>query len=206
MSTSSSGARRTACAVGLLIGVVGLAAGCSRGSSDDRSDIAPTATPSATIASQDPPVGSRTVVGAAYELSVPGGWEEERRSLGAKGEIARWSEPATDGPAPEAVAVVVDTDPKTSLLQQSYALEQRLREDGTPVTRSSAARSDTKAPAILVQWSETSRGDNQRRAVWQLLVQPPGDASILNIVGYGPAEGFATSEVPKVMGTFRLRG
>ncbi|MGL4178787.1 MAG: hypothetical protein ACRCSN_22250 [Dermatophilaceae bacterium] len=170
------------------------------------SDIAPTGTPSASPTPvSDPPVGSRVIDGSGWSIAVPAQWEERRRALGDNGEITRWSEPSPSGPSRSAVSVVVERTPPEPMLDQSYHLEQRLRERQIVPVRSAVSRPDAAAPGILVQWTENSRGDEARREVWQLFVQGPGD-TIVNVVGYAPADGFAASQVPDVMGTFALAG
>ncbi|MGL4745330.1 MAG: hypothetical protein ACRCXL_13200 [Dermatophilaceae bacterium] len=180
------------------------AASCSSDEPFAGSDIAPTDTPSASPTSiAVPPVGSRVVDDAEWSIAVPAQWEEARRALGEDGEIARWSEPSPSGPSRAAVSVVVDRSPAAPLLEQSYRLEQRLRESQIIPVRSAVTWPGSETPGVLVQWAENSRGDEMRREVWQLFVQGPRK-TILNVVGYAPADDFATSQVPGVMGTFAL--
>lgn len=177
---------------------------CSSNEPFPGSDIAPTSSPSVSVTTvPTPPVGSRLVEGRGWSMAVPGQWEEKRRTLSDSGEVARWSEPSPSGPSRLAVSVVVDRKPVQPLLDQSYRLEQRLRENDIIPVRSAVRRSDAETPGVLVQWKENSRGDESRREVWQLLVPGP-DGAILNVVGYAPVESFAASQVPTVMGTFEV--
>lgn len=191
----------------LPIALVALVLGLGACTSDEPfagSAIAPTGSPSASVTPvPTPPIGSRPVEGRSWSMAVPGEWEERRRILSDSGEVARWSEASPSGPSRVAVSVVVDRKPVQPLLEQSYRLEQRLREDDIIPVRSAVPRSDAETPGVLVQWQENSRGDESRREVWQLFVPGPAD-TILNVVGYAPVETFATSPVPAVMGTFRV--
>ena len=71
------------------------------------------------------------------------------------------------------------------------------------VARSVVTRPDIETPGVLVQWEEGSRGDQQRRTVWQLMLPGKG-GEIVNVVGYAPTSDFVTSRVPTVLGTVRL--
>ncbi|NHA69470.1 hypothetical protein [Phycicoccus flavus] len=195
--------RRTIPLVAVTVVAVGFAAGCSSDEPFAGSDIRPTASPSASVTPvPQRPVGSREVTGRGWSMAVPGQWEERRRAV-STGEVARWSEPSVEGPARTAVSVVVETKPSTPLLEQSYRLEQRLRENDRTVVRSAARGRDAEHPGVLVQWTENFRGDEQRREVWQLFLPGPG-GEIVSVVGYAPADEFATSSVPEVMGTVEI--
>lgn len=152
-----------------------------------------------------PPVGSRIVEGQGWRIAVPGNWEESKRTFEGQGEVIRWSDPGPDGPPEVAVSIVVETEPEISLLDQSFRLEQRLREQQVEVLRSTMKQAGSQEPAILVQWVENSRGDERRRQVWQVLARSPKGA-IVNAVGYAPADTFAQSPVAEVMGTLTVRG
>lgn len=170
------------------------------------SRIAPTGTPSASptpVASA--PVGSRVVQGDTWRIAVPGNWEESRRAFEGQGEVTRWSEPTMSGPPEVAVSVVVELEPEVSLLDQSYRLEQRLREQQVDVLRSPMRQAGTDEPAVLVQWVENSRGDERRRQVWQVLARSP-KGSIVNAVGYAPVDTFQESLVAEVLGSLMVRG
>ena len=201
-----AGAAGRRCAAGLLVPGLLLVplAGCSSDEPFPGSDIRPTASPSATVTPVPaPPVGSREVTGRGWTMAVPGQWEERRRTL-STGEVARWSEPSSDGGPRVAVSVVVETAPTSPLLEQSYRLEQRLRENDLRPVRSAVPGPDPDRPGVLVQWTENSRGDEQRREVWQLFLAGP-DSSIVNVVGFAPADGLGASRVPEVMGTVRVQ-
>ena len=200
----SGPARRRRAGALLAAGLVGITvAGCSTDEPFAGSDIRPTASPSATVTPvPSRPVGSREVTGRGWTMAVPGQWEERRRVL-STGEVARWSEPTTDGGPSVAVSVVVETSPSTPLLEQSYRLEQRLRENDLRPVRSAVPGPDPDRPGVLVQWVENSRGDEQRREVWQLFLAGPA-SSIVNVVGFAPADGLGASRVPEVMGTARV--
>ena len=191
-----------------LLGLTGpflllVAAGCSQDEPFAGSDIAPTATPSVSITPlATPPIGSRVVEDSGICIAVPGEWEEARRDV-KDGRILRWSQPVEGGPPTQAVSIVIDAAPSESLLEQSYRLEQRQREEGRQVTRSVVTRPDIETPGVLVQWEEGSRGDQQRRTVWQLMLPGKG-GEIVNVVGYAPTSDFVTSRVPTVLGTVRL--
>lgn len=170
------------------------------------SRIAPTGTPSASPTPvTTAPVGSRVVQGDTWRLAVPGNWEESRRTFEDHGELVRWTEPSPSGPARVVVSVVVETEPEVDLLEQSFRLEQRLREQEVDVLRSTVRQAGTQEPAVLVQWTENSRGDERRRQVWQLLARS-ASGSIVNVVGFAPVEEFASSPVAEVMGSLEVRG
>ncbi|GIL35650.1 hypothetical protein [Phycicoccus sp. DTK01] len=203
MATGGRAVRGAAAGTAALVLVVG-SSGCSSDEPFAGSDIRPTASPSATVTPvPSRPVGSREVTGRGWTMAVPGQWEERRRTV-SSGEVARWSEPASAGSTRVAVSVVVETEPTTSLLEQSYRLEQRLRENDLRPQRSTVPGADPARPGVLVQWTENSRGDEQRREVWQLFLAGPG-TSIVNVVGFAPEDGFGASRVPEVMGTVEVQ-
>lgn len=204
LNGGQSGARTIGALVASLSLVLFTACGGEEPFSGSR--IAPTGTPSASptpVAAA--PVGSRVVQGDTWRIAVPGNWEESRRAFEGHGEVTRWSEPTMSGPPEVAVSVVVEFEPEVSLLDQSYRLEQRLREQQVEVLRSTMRQAGTKEPAVLVQWVENSRGDENRRQVWQILARSPKGA-IVNAVGYAPVDTFEESPVAEVMGSLMVRG
>jgi len=170
---------------------------------DDVYQPSPDATPS--ISPLDPPADYHRVQGDGFVISAPGEFQQltEESSNGEPMMILEL--PSQVKALPQRVAVVRDVDPKQDAAQQSFALEAAKSAAGpsAEVSRVSFPAPEGES-AFLIRWKETRPGDGSPVEVtyWQLMRQV-SDELILNVVAFAPSEEFETSEVSKILLTFR---
>lgn len=201
--------RQHGLAAGIAVGLTLVTAACgSQDGSTPRGDAVylPSGSPSATIEMLDPPADYSMITGDGFTISAPSDFQQKRfkSSNGEPGLILE--KPSGVAAVPERVAVIRDVDPKASAAEQSFTLET-VKSVGGP--GGEVSRVQLPAPegqsAFLITWKELrpSKGaGNVEVTYWQLMQQVDQNL-ILNVVAFAPSDGFETSEVSKILRTFR---
>lgn len=173
--------------------------GCSRPAPPQ-----PLVTPSPTQAleaSAQAPLNFRHIKGTGFQLSVPSDYEESITELGNGVVVSQWVERHPNAPVSTAVSVVKEPG-GADAYAQGAALELRLRGEGVAVQRSGVTWPDAKSGQLFT-WVEVPRGSQDRRQVWQLMLQND-KGEIYNVVAFAPETTFVSSELPKAVATFAM--
>lgn len=206
--TRRLGAAAAALTLAMTLGAT--LAGCGGGdaSSEATPDnpYQPTGSPSVTVTLMDPPADYSPIEGEGFTISAPSEFQQQQRTS-SNGEPMLVLEKPSQVPAvPQRVAVIRDVDPKSSAVEQSFALEAAKAAGGPEgeVERSEIDVAGDTGPAFLVTWKETrprKGAEDVQVTYWQLL-QQVGDELILNVVAFAPSAEFESSEVSKILRTF----
>ncbi|WP_068402707.1 hypothetical protein [Kribbia dieselivorans] len=149
------------------------------------------------------PLEFRTINGAHFTLSVPGGWREVVTKP-TEGTPGTWVYTQRSAPAatPIGVGIVVDDQPKADVFQQSMALEIAKKvEEVKDFTRSEITWPGAEY-AVVMEWTEPTAGTKPvYRRTRQIMAQVnPG--LIVNAVAVGEAKDFKDSDLLLALSTF----
>ena len=183
-------------------------AGCGGGepSTSPRDQLLqPTATPTVQATLIDAPADYHDVTGSGFTIAAPAEFQEQRQTSSNGEPMLVLENPSRTAELLERVAVIRDTAPKSPVLDQSYVLESAKSAFSGGL---GVERLEIEVPgdqqAYLVTWTEQRTSDGRQVGLqfWQLMWQTSPDL-IFNVVAMAPADEFATSEVSKMLLTFR---
>jgi hypothetical protein len=151
------------------------------------------------------PAETRQVTGKYFSMYVPANFQERRTPASNGEEMVTMDAPSSKPARQVRVAVVPDTTPRATAIEQSYTLESVKESEGAKDFTRSALKWPGGQSAVLLQWTETSAGatatDGPRRH-WQIMAQVNSHL-IVSVVAFAPAGDFDTAGLAKVVETFR---
>lgn len=166
--------------------------------------ILPSGSPSPTVTPVETPSGAQVVTGKHFSIAVPSDFEEQTVPQGGQNPPMHLFRAPTDSATqPVRVAVVTETNAKTSAIEQSYTLEVAKQGQGVKDFRRSSVTWPGTQRAILLQWTQAADGGKEARTqTWQLMAQVDEDV-ILSVVAIAPVSEFDAAELAQVFQTFR---
>jgi hypothetical protein len=168
--------------------------------------MVPTGTPAVAVTARSgQPAETRQASGKFFSLFVPANFQEKSVRMANGEQMVAFDAPSSNPATPVRVAVLPDTKPKKTAIEQSYDVELTKTSKGfKDLTRTMVKWPGTQ-DAVLLQWSETPAGalatDAPQRN-WQLMAQV-NDHLIVNILAFAPAGEFDTAGLARIVETFR---
>lgn len=168
--------------------------------------MVPTDTPSVSVtALSGQPAETRQAKGKFFSLYVPANFQEKSVPMANGEEMVAFDAPSSKAATPVRVAVVPDSKPTKTALEQSYDVELTKQSKGFKDLTRTLVKWPGAQSAILLQWTETPAGalatDKPQRN-WQLMAQV-NDHLIVNILAFAPGAEFDTAGLAKIVETFR---
>lgn len=180
--------------------------GGSAGSTGGTDRYHPTEPPTTKVEMLDAPADYSQIKGEGFTISAPGEFQQKRESY--EGEpMLLLEKPSKIEAFPQRVGVVREVDPVAPAAEQSLALEIMITApagDDADVERIVMPAPKGQS-AFLVMWTENepkSGGGTFLTTKWQLMWQVSEDL-ILSVVAVAPTDEFETSEVSKILRTFK---
>jgi hypothetical protein len=168
--------------------------------------MVPTGTPTVMVTPLDgQPAETRQATGKYFSMYVPANFQEKSVPMANGEQMVAFDAPSSNPATPVRVAVLPDSTPKKSAIEQSHDVELTKTAKGfKDLTRTMVTWPGAQS-AILLQWIETPAGavsTDEPQRNWQIMAQV-NDHLIVNIIAFAPAGEFDAAGLAKIVETFR---
>jgi hypothetical protein len=168
--------------------------------------MVPTGSPTAVVTARGgQPVGTRQATGKFFSMYVPTNFQEKSVPMANGEQMMAFDSPSSNPATPVRAAVIPDSTPKTTAIEQSHDIELTKQSKGFKDLTRTMVKWPGAQSAILLQWTETPAGalaTDEPQRNWQLMAQV-NDQLIVNILAFAPAAEFDKAGLATIVETFR---
>jgi hypothetical protein len=168
--------------------------------------MVPQDTPSVGVTARSgQPAETRQVTGKFFSMYVPANFQERSLPMANGEQMVTFDAPSSKPATPVRVAILPDSKPAASVVEQTYTAETVKKSEGAANITRSVVTWPGAQKAVLLQWTETQPGavaTDEVERTWQLAAQINSHL-IVSILVVAPAKEFDTAGLARVVETFR---